>query len=220
MARAQNTLLSMRGLNRFHRPPPHVGGYHPLRADCEPEPPVIVSIAVDIFTLGHSTRPLEDFVALLKAHGIETLADIRTVPKSRYNPQFNHDNLAIELPRTGIRYVHLKNLGGLRHARADSPNTGLEPDFRGYADYMQTEAFAAAVDALIQLASNRRIALMCAEADPAHCHRRLLSDALTARGVTVLHIASPTSAPAHKLTPFAQVEGTRVTYPPSQPNLL
>ncbi len=181
---------------------------------------MIVSIAVDILTVGHSTRSLADFVALLKAHGIETLADIRSVPKSRYNPQFNHDALAIELPRTGLRYVHLKELGGLRPARPDSPHTGVDADFRGYADYMQTEAFAAAVENLLALASNSRVALMCAEANPAHCHRRLLSDALTARGVTVRHVASPTNAPAHELTSTAHIEGTRVTYPPAQPNLL
>ena len=176
---------------------------------------------MDIFTLGHSTRPLEDFVALLKAHGIETLADIRTVPKSRFNPQFNHDNLAIEMPRIGIRFIHLKGLGGLRHARPDSTNTGWEnPDFRGYADYMQTEAFAAAVEELIAMASSSRIALMCAEGNPAQCHRNLLADALVARGITVLHISSRKSARPHKLASFAHVEGTRVTYPPLQPNLL
>ena len=176
---------------------------------------------MEIFAIGHSTKPLEDFVALLKAHGIETLADIRTVPKSRYNPQFNQDRLALELPRVGIRYVHLKNLGGLRHARPDSQNLGWEnPGFRGYADYMQTETCAAALNELIELGAQSRISLMCAEGNPARCHRNLLADALTVRGVTVLHISSRKSAHPHKLTPFALVEGTRVTYPGSQPNLL
>ncbi|MFZ2644361.1 MAG: DUF488 domain-containing protein [Verrucomicrobiia bacterium] len=175
---------------------------------------------MDIFTIGHSTHPLEDFVALLKAHDIETIADVRTVPKSRYNPQFNQDNLARELPRAGIRYVHLKDLGGLRQARPDSTNTGMKQDFRGYADYMQTEAFDAALDGLIELGAQSRTAIMCAEGDPAHCHRNLAADALTARGVTVLHISSRKSLLPHKLTPFAHVEGTRVTYPGSQLNLL
>lgn len=176
---------------------------------------------MEIFTIGHSTLPLEDFVALLKTHGIEIVADVRTVPKSRYNPQFNQDNLARELPHAGIRYVHLKDLGGLRKARSDSQNLGWKnPIFRGYADYMQTAAFDAALDELIKLGAQSRTAIMCAEGDPAHCHRNLAADALTARGVTVLHISNRKSLLPHKLTPFAHVEGTRVTYPGSQLNLL
>ncbi|MBI5684422.1 MAG: DUF488 domain-containing protein [Verrucomicrobia bacterium] len=176
---------------------------------------------MEIFAIGHSTHPLEEFVALLKAHGIETLADVRTVPKSRHNPQFSQESLALELPRAGIRYVHLKSLGGLRHARPDSQNIGWENlSFRGYADYMQTEAFAAALDELIALGAQSRTAIMCAEGNPARCHRSLVADALVARGVAALHISSRKSVHPHKLTPFARVEGTRVTYPGSQPNLL
>lgn len=167
-----------------------------------------------IYTIGHSNRPLDDFLALLQAHSIEILADIRTVPKSRHNPQFNREALAVSLPAAGITYRHMPGLGGLRHPRKDSINLAWRNDsFRGYADYMQTAPFAEALAELITAASSHRAAIMCAEAVPWRCHRSLVADALTARGVEVRHIMSATAANPHKLTPFAQVDGTNVTYP-------
>lgn len=169
---------------------------------------------VEVFTIGHSTHPIEEFLAILKAHAIETLVDIRTVPRSRHNPQFNRDSLPASLKASGIRYVHMAGLGGLRRPRKDSINTGWRNDsFRGYADYMQTDEFARQLDELIALAHNARVAIMCAESVPWRCHRSLVADALTARGVTVRHIMSATSAKPHVMTPFAHVEGERVTYP-------
>ena len=168
-----------------------------------------------IFAIGHSTRPFDDFVQLLQAHGIDTLADIRTVPKSRHNPQYTQEFLAAELPRHQIRYVHLKALGGLRRPRPDSINLGWEnTSFRGYADYMQTPEFAAAIDALLALGAGQPTAIMCAEAVPWRCHRSLVGDALVARGVEADEIVSASKASPHKLTSFARVEGTMVTYPP------
>ncbi len=168
-----------------------------------------------VYAIGHSTRSLEDFVEILQAHGITLVADIRTVPKSRHNPQFSLESLEQELPRHGIQYRHLKDLGGLRHARQDSINTGWEnASFRGYADYMSSPEFHAALGNLIELAGEQKVAIMCAEGNPFRCHRSLVADALTVRGVTVLHISSRKSAKEHRLTPFAHVEGTRITYPP------
>lgn len=167
-----------------------------------------------IFTIGHSTRPIEEFVRLLEAHGVKQLIDIRTVPRSRTNPQFNRDTLPNSLKDAGIGYLHMPALGGLRHARADSPNTAWRnPSFRGYADYMQTPEFAAAIDSLIELGSASQAAIMCAEAVPWRCHRSLVGDALSVRGIPVEDILSSTRRQPHKLTPFARVEGTRVWYP-------
>lgn len=169
---------------------------------------------MQIFTVGHSTRPIEDFVALLAAHGVEQLIDIRTIPRSRTNPQFNRDTLPQTLQRAGIAYEHMPELGGLRHARPDSPNTGWRnASFRGYADYMQTTEFAAAIAHLIEMGQGKQTAIMCAEAVPWRCHRSLVADALTARGVPVEDIMSAARRSPHKLTPFARVEGTRVWYP-------
>jgi uncharacterized protein (DUF488 family) len=171
-------------------------------------------------TIGHSTRPLEALVALLRAHAIDTLVDVRTVPRSRRHPQFEKDALTESLPQAAIAYTHMPGLGGLRKPRTDSPNTGLRSEgFRGYADYMQTEAFERHLAALMALAEGARVALMCAEAKPSQCHRSLLSDALVARGVRVLHITD-TGAPApHALTPWAHRDGVRLTYPPRQGEL-
>lgn len=167
-----------------------------------------------IFTIGHSTRPIEEFINLLQAHGVEQLIDIRTVPRSRRNPQFNREALPQSLAAAGIGYMHMPSLGGLRHARPDSPNSAWRNDsFRGYADYMQTPEFGAAVEKLIELASDKQTAIMCAEAVPWRCHRSLVGDALTARGIPVEDIMSVARRQAHKLTPFARVEGTRVWYP-------
>lgn len=174
-----------------------------------------------IFTVGHSTLPLEEFIALLEAYGIECLADIRTVPRSRHNPQFNGDTLGKALRAHKIEYVPLPALGGLRHARKDSPNTGWRnTSFRGYADYMQMEEFARGLDGLIALSRKKRTAIMCAEAVPWRCHRSLVADALSVRSIPVVEILSATSYRDHNLTPFAHVEGTRITYPPEQAALL
>lgn len=170
-----------------------------------------------IFTVGHSTLPIADFVALLQAYGIACLADIRTVPRSRHNPQFNGDALDKELCAHGIGYVGLQALGGLRHPRKDSPNGGWRNDgFRGYADYMQTAEFVHGLERLMALGTERRTAIMCAEAVPWRCHRSLVADALTVRGVPAIEILSATSWRPHKLTAFAHVEGTTLTYPPEQ----
>jgi len=167
-----------------------------------------------LYTIGHSNRSLEEFLSLLGSHSIELLADIRTVPKSRHNPQFAREALAASLPPAGIAYRHMPGLGGLRHPRHDSINLAWRNDsFRGYADYMQTAPFRDALEQLIAAASSLRTAIMCAEAVPWRCHRSLVADALTAGGVEVRHIMSAATANLHKLTPFAHVEGTQVTYP-------
>ncbi len=171
-------------------------------------------MTAEIYTVGHSNRSLDDLVALLSPFGVTTLVDIRTVPRSRHNPQFNTDALGPALAPHGIAYVHLAALGGLRKPRKDSPNAGWRNEsFRGYADYMQTDAFAQALDQLIAIAAKARAAIMCAEAVPWRCHRSLVADALLARGLHAAHVMSPTRANPHKLTPFARVEGPHVTYP-------
>jgi uncharacterized protein (DUF488 family) len=167
-----------------------------------------------IYTVGHSTRPLDDFLALLKAHAIVQLADVRTVPKSRRHPHFAGDALAHSLPAAGVAYRHFPGLGGLRKPRRDSRNAAWRNDsFRGYADYMETDEFERALDALSAW-SAPRTAVMCAESVWWRCHRQLIADALVARGIEVRHIGSGTSAPVHTLTEFARVdEKRRVTYP-------
>jgi len=174
-----------------------------------------------VFTVGHSTLPIERFVALLRAYDIRRLADVRTVPRSRHNPQFNADALASALRAESIEYVPLPSLGGLRHARKDSPNAGWRnASFRGYADYMQTPEFEAGLDALIRMSREKRTAIMCAEAVPWRCHRSLVADALEVRDIPAVEILSATNARLHEMTPFARVDGTRVTYPPEQMDLL
>ena len=174
-----------------------------------------------VFTVGHSTLPIERFIALLATYGVERLADIRTVPRSRHNPQFNADALADSLGEAGIEYVPMQALGGLRRPNKDSINGGWRnTNFRGYADYMQTDAFESALETLIELSRDKRVAIMCAEAVPWRCHRSLVADALCARGIAVVEILSDSNARLHKVTPFAHVEGVRVTYPPEQPPLL
>ncbi|WP_224245978.1 DUF488 domain-containing protein [Hyalangium gracile] len=169
-----------------------------------------------IYTVGHSTRTAEALVELLQAHGIQTLVDIRTMPRSRMNPQFNQDALPRTLARADIRYVHLPRLGGLRRTSKDSPNTGWRnTSFRGYADYMQTAEFSLGMKQLRELTADGPLALMCAEAVRWRCHRSLVADALYARGVEARHITSRTRAEPHKLTPFAELHGTRVLYPGS-----
>jgi uncharacterized protein (DUF488 family) len=167
-----------------------------------------------LWTIGHSNRPIEELIAMLRAHGIEVLADVRSVPRSRHNPQFNRETLPGELAAAGIEYRHMPGLGGLRKARKDSRNTGWRNDsFRGYADYMETAEFEASLEELLRLAEERRVAVMCAEAVPWRCHRSLIADAATARGGEVRHIMSAEKADAHKMTSFARVEGGKVTYP-------
>lgn len=167
-----------------------------------------------MMTVGHSNRSIEEFLNILRAHGVELLADVRTVPKSRYNPQFNRDTLPASLLAVGIAYAHLPGLGGLRHPRKDSPNTGWRNDsFRGYADYMQTPEFEQSLAELITLEAGRRVAIMCAEAVPWRCHRSMIADALTARGIPVAHLMSAAKSQPHKLTSFARVEDGRVSYP-------
>ena len=151
---------------------------------------------------------------MLKAHGVELLVDVRTVPRSRYNPQFNRETLPQALAEEGISYEHMPGLGGLRHARKDSPNTGWKnASFRGYADYMQTDEFARNLEMLQGLDSRAKVAIMCAESVPWRCHRSLIADALTVRAIPVFHIMSPTRANPHRLTEFARVEGSQITYP-------
>lgn len=169
-----------------------------------------------VLTVGHSTRPIQDFLALLTAHKVKLLVDVRTIPRSRHNPQFAGDSLAQSLAEAGIRYQHMAELGGLRHTRSGSINTAWRNlSFRGYADYMQTPEFAAALDKLIGLAQKRRTAIMCAEAVPWRCHRSLIADALVARGIPAEEIASRTTLRPHKLAPWARVRHGQVTYPAS-----
>jgi uncharacterized protein (DUF488 family) len=167
-----------------------------------------------VITIGHSTRTLEEFIGQLKAHGATCVVDVRTVPRSRYNPQFNKTSLPRSLKKAGLGYVHMPGLGGLRHAERNSPNAGWRnASFRGYADYMQTPEFAQSLEELICLANQGRIVLMCAEAVPWRCHRSLIADALLVRGIRTEDIMSATRRQVHTLTPFAKVRGTAITYP-------
>ena len=166
------------------------------------------------FTIGHSTRPIEEFIALLTAHGISRLVDVRTVPRSRTNPQFNRETLPESLRAAKIDYVHVPELGGLRKPRKDSVNGGWRNlSFRGYADHMQTPEFARGLGLLLEWIGQERIAMMCAEAVPWRCHRSMIADALTVRGVPVQEIVSPAKLQVHQLTSFAKVRGTEITYP-------
>jgi len=167
-----------------------------------------------IWTIGHSTRPIEEFIRLLEVHGIRQLVDVRTIPRSRHNPQFNRETLADSLKEAGIAYHHMPGLGGLRHPRKDSLNTGWRnASFRGYADYMQTPEFHRNLDALIQLAAEMPTTIMCAEAVPWRCHRSLVADALVARGIEALEITGKSEAKPHAMTAFAKVDGAEVSYP-------
>jgi len=167
-----------------------------------------------VLTVGHSTRELKEFVTLLFAHGIKQLIDVRTIPRSRHNPHFNRDRLPHSLQKAGIRYRHMAGLGGLRHARRDSINTGWRnASFRGFADYMQTPEFQEALERLIELAKKRRTAIMCAEAVPWRCHRSLIGDALLVRSFRVEEIESPTRTRPHTIPPWARVRGKQLFYP-------
>jgi uncharacterized protein (DUF488 family) len=167
-----------------------------------------------LYTIGHSTRPIGEFVDLLKVHGIRQLVDVRTIPKSRYNPQFNEDSFSSSLSEADIEYVHESALGGLRHPKKDSVNTGWRnASFRGYADYMQTAEFSHAIEDLKKKALRKVTAIMCAEAVPWRCHRSMVADALVAQKWDVLHIMTKTVANKHKLTSFAKIKSGRIFYP-------
>lgn len=168
-----------------------------------------------VFTIGHSTRSLDELVELLRANDIELVVDVRTAPGSRRVPHFAKSSLGAQLPLRGIEYIHLPELGGLRKATSGSANAGWRnASFRAYADYMQTEAFLAGLNRLMAMANGRKLAIMCAEAVPWRCHRSLIADALTARGVEVREIIGWRPARLHTMTSFARIDGDRVTYPP------
>jgi len=174
----------------------------------------VLTMAPTVLTIGHSTRSVEELLRLLNAHGVKRLVDVRTVPRSRHNPQFNKDLLPRALKPAGIAYTHMPGLGGLRHPRKNSTNLGWRnAGFRGFADYMQTREFENSIAELIAMARKERVAIMCAEAVPWRCHRSLISDALLVRGIRVEEISGTTRTQPHKLTPFAHVFATEVTYP-------
>jgi uncharacterized protein (DUF488 family) len=167
-----------------------------------------------VCTIGHSNRTIEDFVSLLWSNEISRVLDVRTVPRSRHNPQFNLDTLPATLQAVGISYMHLPALGGLRRPRPDSANSGWRNlSFRGYADHMQSAEFRENVDQVVEMAAAQRCVLMCAEAVPWRCHRSLVGDALLVRGVSVEDIVGPGNRRPHALTRFARVDGLRITYP-------
>ena len=169
-----------------------------------------------IFTIGHSTHPIDEFVGLLHAHCIKEIIDVRSIPKSRHNPQFNSESLKESLQRAHVRYKHVKKLGGLRHTTKDSLNLGWRnASFRGFADYMASEEFEEGLQELIKIATHRNTAIMCAEAVPWRCHRSLIADALTKKGWLVRDIMSRTSATKHRLTSFLKVKKGKLVYPGS-----
>jgi uncharacterized protein (DUF488 family) len=168
----------------------------------------------DVLTIGHSIHTWKVFLEILRAHHVKRVVDVRTIPRSRRNPQFNRETLSKKLRAAGIGYVHLRKLGGLRHASRDSPNMGWRnTSFRGFADYMQTSEFDAGLQRLMELAGRKRSAIMCAEAVPWRCHRSLIADALTVRGIRVEEIMSKKRSQIHSLIPFARIQGHRITYP-------
>jgi uncharacterized protein (DUF488 family) len=167
-----------------------------------------------IFTVGHSTHPMDDFVELLQAHGVEEVVDVRSVPKSRHNPQFNEDALKKSLRAIHMQYRYMAKLGGFRHAKKDSINLGWRnASFRGYADYMASRGFSEGLEVLIKIARSRTTVIMCAEAVPWRCHRSLIADALIKDGWLVRDIMSRTSAKRHRLTPFLKVRKGQIVYP-------
>jgi len=171
-----------------------------------------------VLTVGYSTRPLAEFIALLAIHSVKRLIDIRTVPRSRYNPQFNRDSLPAALEGAGIRYAHVAGLGGFRHTHPGSLNMGWRNvSFRGFTNYMQTPEFAGNLTTLIEQATRERIVHMCAEAVPWR-HRSLIADALVVHGIRAEEIINATRLQAHTMTLFANVDGTVITYPPQVPS--
>ena len=167
-----------------------------------------------IYTIGYSNMRIEKFLTVLKAHSITQLVDVRTIPRSRQNPSFDISNLPGYLNSAGIKYISMKELGGLRHPLPESRNTGWRNmSFRGFADYMGTEEFSNGLSKLIELSKMETVVMMCAEGNPYRCHRSLIADALTVRGIEVVHISGPGPGKTHRLTPFAKVDGYRITYP-------
>ena len=167
-----------------------------------------------ILTIGHSTRALPEFIEMLKAYQVTLVIDVRSVPRSRHNPQFNKETLPNALKLEGVDYVHMPDIGGLRRPKSDSVNMAWDnKSFRGYADYMQTKEFIEQLLDLIAFARENHVAVMCAEALPWRCHRNLISDALVVRHIKVEHIISKDSVINHELNSLAQVEGTKITYP-------
>lgn len=169
---------------------------------------------LSIYTIGHSTHTINEFIELLHAHGIQEVVDLRSIPRSHHNPQFNEDVLKQSLKESHIRYKHLKKLGGLRHSKKDSINLGWHNvSFRGFADYMSTPEFEEGLEALMKIAHAHTTAIMCAEALPWRCHRSLIGDSLTKKGWLVRDIMSRTSAMKHRLTPFLKTRKGQLTYP-------
>lgn len=169
---------------------------------------------MEAFTIGYSTRTIEEFAEILKEYGIEQVVDVRTIPKSRYNPKFDENNLPKALRSVGIKYLHLEKLGGLRHVKKDSKNLGWKnSSFRGFADYMQTDEFEEGLRELIKIAGKNKTVIMCAEAVPWRCHRSLIGDALLVRGIKVTDIFSKGSSKEHEVTPFAKINGKNISYP-------
>ena len=170
-------------------------------------------MALTLWTIGHSTRPIDELLALLRTHEILLLVDVRTAPRSRFNPQFNSEALAKSLAGAGMGYQHSAQLGGLRKSKKDSVNTGWRnASFRGFADYMQTEEFRGALDRLMVHSRSHRTVIMCAEAVPWRCHRSLIADMLTIRGWTVRHIMNRDEVRVHSLTTFAVERDGILTY--------
>lgn len=166
-----------------------------------------------LWSIGHSTRPIDEFLSLLTAHSIQKLVDVRMIPRSRYNPQFNRETLAQSLAGASIHYRHSGCLGGLRKPKKDSLNSGWRnASFRGYADYMQTDAFWEAFDELVAESRLQHTVIMCAEAVPWRCHRSLIADALVTHDWEVQHIMSETNADRHQLTSFATVTNGLLYY--------
>jgi uncharacterized protein (DUF488 family) len=169
---------------------------------------------IAVFTIGHSTHPISEFIEIMKGFTIRRIVDVRTIPKSRHNPQFNREKLERSLKAEGIDYLHMPGLGGLRHTKKDSLNTAWKnASFRGFADYMQTEEFDISLGELIEISHKQTVAIMCAEAVPWRCHRSLIGDALLVRGIEVQDITGRHSVHPHTLTPWAKIEGRKITYP-------
>lgn len=167
-----------------------------------------------VLTIGHSTRTLDEFIDLVEAYRVTLVVDVRSVPRSRHNPQFNKENLPDSLKNAGVKYIHMPDIGGLRRPKHDSVNTAWRnKSFRGYADYMQTKEFTEQLLHLIAFARESRVAIMCAEALPWRCHRSLIADALVVRHIQVEHILTMDNSVPHKLNEWAHVEGTKITYP-------
>jgi len=221
---SENPLLGRGRASSFHRRPELASCVVRGKGATRPKKTLMKSdrspAGLTIFTIGHSTRPIDRFIQLLRANAVRQVIDIRTIPRSRHNPQFDSAALAASLRAARIRYVPLKELGGLRHTRPDSINLGWHnASFRGFADYMQTPAFEGALSRAIKWAKERPAVLMCAEALPWRCHRSLVADALTVRGIRVLEIVSDRPPAEHKITPFARFHGTSLTYPAEQASL-